>query len=117
MSYARAQLAKLWLKLLKATVKGKDKKAARLEKKLIEFWSKYEPYRIHPEDKRFLGDNFDKYCIDLTFTNIFEKYGPDLKQDSSHKKFLLNNHLKFCDLGLLIHHLYLSPLLVLLATD
>ena len=36
MSYARAQLAKLWLKLLKATVKGKDKKAAKLEKKLIE---------------------------------------------------------------------------------
>ena len=36
MSFTRAQLAKLWLKLLKATVKGKDKKAAKFEKKLIE---------------------------------------------------------------------------------
>jgi hypothetical protein len=35
MSYARNQLAKLWLKLLKATVKGKSKKAAKLEKQII----------------------------------------------------------------------------------
>ena len=36
MSYVQNQLAKLWLKLLKATVKGKHKKAAKLEQKLIE---------------------------------------------------------------------------------
>lgn len=35
MSRVRNELAKLWLKLLKATVKGKDKKAAKLEKKII----------------------------------------------------------------------------------
>lgn len=36
MSAINKQLAKLWLKLLKASVKGKTKKAAKLEKKLIE---------------------------------------------------------------------------------
>lgn len=35
MSYAKTQLAKLWLKLLKATVKGKTKKAAKLEQQII----------------------------------------------------------------------------------
>jgi len=36
MSYVQNQLAKLWLKLLKASVKGKYKKAAKLEQKIIE---------------------------------------------------------------------------------
>jgi len=36
MSYIQNQLAKLWLKLLKASVKGKYKKAAKLEQKIIE---------------------------------------------------------------------------------
>jgi len=36
MSYAKTQMAKLWLKLLKATVKGKSKKAAKLEQQIIE---------------------------------------------------------------------------------
>ena len=36
MSYVNNQLAKLWLKLLKASVKGKFKKAAKLEQKIIE---------------------------------------------------------------------------------
>ena len=36
MTYARNQLAKVWLKLLRATVKGKTKKAAKLEQKIIE---------------------------------------------------------------------------------
>ena len=35
MSIVRSQLAKIWLKLLKATVKGKSKKAAKLEKQII----------------------------------------------------------------------------------
>jgi hypothetical protein len=35
MSYAKTQMAKLWLKLLKATVKGKSKKAAKLEQQII----------------------------------------------------------------------------------
>ena len=35
MSIVRSQLAKIWLKLLKATVKGKTKKAARLEQQII----------------------------------------------------------------------------------
>ena len=36
MSFVQNQLAKIWLKLLKASVKGKYKKAAKLEQKLIE---------------------------------------------------------------------------------
>jgi len=36
MSLFKIELAKIWLKLLKASVKGKSKKAAKLEKKLIE---------------------------------------------------------------------------------
>jgi hypothetical protein len=36
MSCVQDKLAKLWLKLLKATVKGKTKKATKLEQKLIE---------------------------------------------------------------------------------
>lgn len=35
MSALRRNLAKLWMKLLKASVKGKDAKAKRLEKKII----------------------------------------------------------------------------------
>lgn len=36
MSYVKNKLAQLWLKLLKASVKGKFKKAAKLEQKIIE---------------------------------------------------------------------------------
>ena len=36
MSYINDKLTKLWFKLLKASVKGKYKKAAKLEQKLIE---------------------------------------------------------------------------------
>ena len=36
MSYIQNKLAQLWLKLLKASVKGKTKKAAKLEQKIIE---------------------------------------------------------------------------------
>lgn len=36
MSYVQNKLAQLWLKLLKASVKGKYKKAAKLEQKIIE---------------------------------------------------------------------------------
>lgn len=36
MSYVQNKLAKLWLKLLKASVKGKYKKASKLEQKIIE---------------------------------------------------------------------------------
>ena len=36
MSYVQNRLSQLWLKLLKASVKGKYKKAAKLERKLIE---------------------------------------------------------------------------------
>jgi hypothetical protein len=35
MSKVRHSLAKLWMRLLKASVKGKDAKAKRLEKKII----------------------------------------------------------------------------------
>jgi len=36
MSYIQNKLSKLWLKLLKASVKGKYKKATKLEQKIIE---------------------------------------------------------------------------------
>jgi len=36
MSYVQSKLAQLWLKLLKASVKGKYKKATKLEQKIIE---------------------------------------------------------------------------------
>lgn len=36
MSYINNKLAKLWLKLLKASVKGKFNKAKKLEQKIIE---------------------------------------------------------------------------------
>lgn len=35
MTKLRHKLAKLWMKLLKATVKGKSVKASKLEKKII----------------------------------------------------------------------------------
>ena len=27
-----------------------------MEKKLIDFWSRYKPYKLHPDDQAFLGD-------------------------------------------------------------
>ena len=61
-----------------------------MEKKLIDFWSRYKPYKLHPDDQAFLGDELKKYCLDLSYAEVQEKYGPNLRTEEANKKFLAN---------------------------
>lgn len=55
---------------------------------LKEFWSQYQPYKLHPLDEQYLQENKQKYCLDLSIQEIRQKYGSDLKSDLTREKFL-----------------------------
>ena len=50
-----------------------------MKRKLIDFWSRYKPYKLHPDDQAFLGDELKKYCLDLSYAEVQEKCGPILE--------------------------------------
>ena len=64
------------------------------------FWSKYEPYKLHPEDEKDLSSIKDELCLHLSIGEMREKYGEDLKSEqtkinfnkveSNNKKLLTN---------------------------
>ena len=67
---------------------------------LKDFWSKYEPYKLHPEDEKDLSSIKDELCLHLSIGEMREKYGEDLKSkqteinfnnvESNNKKLLTN---------------------------
>ena len=61
---------------------------------LKEFWSKYTHYQLHPDDKKYLGQNKDKYCLEISIEEIRKKYGHDLKADQTREKFISDKNNK-----------------------
>ena len=55
---------------------------------LKKFWSKYFPYKLHPDDENYLGNLRNKYCLDISIENLRKKYGTDLKSDLTREKFV-----------------------------
>lgn len=55
---------------------------------LKNFWSKYNPYQLHPEDEIFLGQNKQKYCLEISIEEIRKKYGRDLKSNKTRENFI-----------------------------
>lgn len=55
---------------------------------LKSFWSNYTPYKLHPEDENYLGQNKQKYCLEISIENLRERYGKDLKSDTTREKFI-----------------------------
>ena len=55
---------------------------------LKKFWSNYNPYKLHPEDENYLGQNKLKYCLEISIEELRAKYGSDLKSDNTREKFL-----------------------------
>ena len=37
---------------------------------LKKFWSKYFPYKLHPDDENYLGNLRNKYCLDISIENL-----------------------------------------------
>ena len=46
---------------------------------LKDFWSKYEPYKLHPNDEEHLSSYKDELCLNLSIEEMREQYGNDLK--------------------------------------
>ena len=61
---------------------------------LKEFWSKYTHYQLHPDDEKYLGQNKDKYCLEISIEEIRKKYGHDLKADQTREKFISDKNNK-----------------------
>ena len=55
---------------------------------LKSFWTNYNPYKLHPEDEKYLGQNKQKYCLEISIENLRKKYGTDLKSDLTREKFV-----------------------------
>ena len=58
--------------------------------KLKEFWSKYIPYKLHPDDENYLGISKSKYCLELSINQLRNRYGNDLKSDIVNESFASN---------------------------
>ncbi len=43
-----------------------------MKRKLIDFWSRYKPYKLHPDDQTFLMNL--KTLLDLSYS---KEYGPE----------------------------------------
>jgi len=52
------------------------------------FWTNYNPYKLHPEDEKYLGQNKQKYCLEFSIEELRAKYGSDLKSDNTREKFV-----------------------------
>lgn len=55
---------------------------------LKKFWTNYNPYKLHPEDENYLGQNKQKFCLEITIEELRKKYGSNLKSDDTRKKFI-----------------------------
>ena len=55
---------------------------------LKSFWSKYIPYKLHPDDENYVGQNKQKYCLEISIEELRAKYGNDLKSDNTREKFV-----------------------------
>ena len=54
---------------------------------LKKFWSKYIPYKLHPDDEDYLNNDKDKYCLEIPINEFRNQYGEDLKSDSTLENF------------------------------
>ena len=55
-----------------------------------EFWSRYTPYKLHPDDEVYLCTNKLKYCLELPIEELRNKYGSDLKSNKVKESFVNN---------------------------
>jgi len=55
---------------------------------LKSFWNSYTPYKLHPEDEKYLGQNKQRYCLEISIEDLRAKYGSDLKSDNTREKFV-----------------------------
>ena len=55
---------------------------------LRDFWREYNQYKLHPKDDNYLGQNKQKYCLEISIDELKAKYGSDLKSDITREKFL-----------------------------
>lgn len=55
---------------------------------LKNFWANYKPYKLHPEDESYLGQNKKKYCLEISIEELRARYGNDLKSNNTREKFI-----------------------------
>ena len=57
---------------------------------LKEFWSRYTPYKLHPDDEHYLSINKPKYCLEVSIEELRNKYGNNLKLKKVKESFISN---------------------------
>ena len=54
---------------------------------LKDFWTRYEPYKLHPDDEEYLKWNKDECCIHLSIEELRNQYGNNLKYNETNENF------------------------------